>query len=78
MIYGVYVIRDNRTSFLTPSVDFNDASATRNFEHAVQQRESLFFTHPEDYALYKIGEFDTEIGIITPITPVVLCNGNAF
>uniref|UniRef100_A0AAU8AXJ1 Nonstructural protein n=1 Tax=Dulem virus 121 TaxID=3145598 RepID=A0AAU8AXJ1_9VIRU len=78
MKLGVYVIRDQRTSFMTPTFDYNDASAVRNFEHAVQQKESLFFSHPEDYSLYKIGDYDMDTGVITPIMSSLLVDGKSF
>lgn len=69
MKYGIYSIRDSRTGFLPPTVDQNDMSARRNMEHAASQRNSLFFSHPEDYSLFRIGEFDTESGQLTPCVP---------
>lgn len=70
MIQGVYCIRDFKTGFLSPMVDVNDLSAKRNFEHACMRQDSLFFSHPEDYALYKIATFDTDLGKLEPL-PVV-------
>lgn len=71
MIYNVYAIRDFKTGFLTPTLDQNDAAAARNFEHAVLvNQDSLFFSHPEDYALYRVGSYDTECGKILPEMPV--------
>lgn len=65
MIYQVFAIRDVHTGFLTPTVDVNEASAMRNFEHAVLRNEdSLFFSHPEDYALFFLGTYDTDTGLI--------------
>lgn len=72
MILGVYAIRDSKTGFLTPTVDQNDAAAKRNFEHAMMNEQSLFFSHPEDYSLYKIATYDTEQGIMTPMMEKVL------
>lgn len=73
MKYGIYSIRDFKTGFLPPTVDQNDGSAARNFEHAVLQSEqTLFFSHPEDYALYRIGDFDTDTGEVTPCMPAEL------
>lgn len=72
MIYGLYAIRDTKTGYLTPTVDHNDSSARRNFEHAVNQTESLFYSHPADYSLYKIGVYDTDTGRIEPIYPADL------
>lgn len=70
MKYGMYSIRDFKTGFLTPTIDVNDASAMRNFENAVLQNEqTLFFTHPEDYALYRIGDYDSDTGELLPHLP---------
>ena len=78
MKYGIYVIRDQRTSFLTPTVDMNDASALRNFEHAVQDKNSLFFSHVEDYSLYRIGTYDSDTGSIDPEMATLLVDGKSF
>ena len=73
MIYGLYAMRDIRTGFLSPALDLSDASAIRNFEHAVAHNDdSLFFSHPEDYSLYKVGEYDSNTGTVTPIDKVEL------
>lgn len=69
MKFSVYSIRDAKTGFLTPSVEMNDASAARNFEHAVLNSASLMNSHPGDYALYRIGEFDTDSGKLVPCLP---------
>lgn len=65
MKYGIYSIRDAATGYLGISADVNDQAATRNFGHACKNTDSLFFTHSSDYTLYKVGEFDTDTGIIT-------------
>lgn len=69
MKFPVYSIRDVHTGFMQPTVDTNDASASRNFGHAVMQSTSLMNSHPKDYALYHIGEFDSDTGEITPCLP---------
>lgn len=79
MILKLYVIRDQRTSYMTPSVDYNDQSAVRNFEHAVLQKDSLFNTHAEDYSLYRIGEYDNNTGRVVPEeSPVLILDGKDF
>lgn len=78
MKYGVYSIRDARTGFLPPTVDLNDSSAMRNFAHACMQKESLLFSHIEDYCLCKIGEFDTETGKILHTMPEVILDGTSI
>lgn len=60
MIYGMYSVKDLKTGYLPPTFDLNDLSAMRNFEHACMNEDSLFFTHPSDYQLFKVGTFDTE------------------
>lgn len=73
MKFGVYSIRDSRTGFLAPTVEVSDSVASRNFEHAVlHSGDSLFFSHPEDYHLYKLGEMDSETGAIDSLVPPVL------
>lgn len=79
MKYGVYCIRDHKTGFLTPTIDINDASASRNFAHAAMQTNSLFFTHPADYTLFKLGEFDSDDGMIVPYpTPIHIVDASSF
>ncbi len=79
MKMNLYVIRDQRTSFMTPTVDYNDQSAVRNFEHAVLQKDSLFNTHAEDYSLYRIGEYDNNTGcVVSEESPVLILDGKDF
>lgn len=75
MNYPVYAIRDVHVGFLTPTVDQNDASAMRNFRHAVQQTGSIMNSHAKDFCLYRIGEFNSETGVITSVLPEVIIDG---
>ena len=75
MKYGVYCIRDAVTGFLSPTIDMNNASAVRNFDHAMMQSQSIMHTHPEDYALVRIGSFDSETGVLRPEEATVLKQG---
>lgn len=72
MIYGVFSILDDKTGFLSPALDEHNESALRNFHHAAMNVDSLFYTHPSDYSLYRIGDFDTQSGLITACIPPVL------
>ena len=65
MIYGIYAIKDAKTAFMPCTVDYNNDSAIRNFEHAVRSPDSLMGSHPGDYALYRLAIYDTETGMIT-------------
>lgn len=71
MIYGLYSIKDAKTSYMPVTLDVNNASAVRNFEHAVRQPDSLLRSHPNDYALYHVGDFDTDNGNVISIFPPV-------
>lgn len=62
MIYGVYSIKDLKSGYLPPTYDVNDGTAMRNFDHACQNPDSLFYTHGSDYQLFKLGTFDTDTG----------------
>lgn len=76
MIYGVYSIRDSKTGFLSLMLDQNDNSAMRNFQHACANAQSLFFTHPSDYDLCKLGTFESSNGTFEMVIPIkVLLNG---
>lgn len=70
MKFGVYSIRDVRSGFLTPTIEMSDTVAVRNFSHAVMKGDSLLQSFSSEYDLYKIGDFDTDSGLITPITPI--------
>lgn len=73
MKFFVYAIRDVHTGFLTPTFEVNDNVAMRNFNHAVNNSDSVLFTSMKDFDLYRIGEYDSETGRITPLDlPVVL------
>ncbi len=78
MIYGVYAIRDLRTGYLSPTVDVNDSSALRNFRHAASRTESLFYTHPADYQLERIGSYDTDDGILVPEDHKLIARASDF
>lgn len=69
MITGIYAIKDAKSTFMPCTVDVNDATAIRNFEHAVFQPDSLLASHPNDFALFKVGEYDNETGVISPMFP---------
>lgn len=71
MIYGLYAIRDMSAGvFTAPTVDINDKCAIRNFEQAMSNSNGMMHFRPSDFALYKIGDFDYESGLVIPITPI--------
>lgn len=70
MIYGLYSIRDVKTGFMTPVMEVNDAAATRNFYHSVQNSEGILFTYAQDFTLYRIADFNSETGQLVPLVPI--------
>lgn len=77
MIFGVYAIRDVKTGFLTPTVEQNDAVAQRNFSHAVQMSDSVLFSHASDFALFKIGTYNSDTARLEPLDIVqLICEGH--
>lgn len=77
MTYGIYAIKDSLNGFMSPIVDSNDPSAVRNFAHAMSDNKSVFYTHPSDFTLYKLGEYDSESGFIESFsTPQFIESGS--
>ena len=77
MKYGLYCIRDDKVGFLAPAVDYNDASAMRNFREVINDGD--FAKHRHDLSLYRVGEFDTLSGIVCPLdAPAFLFSGCDF
>lgn len=77
MKLGVYCIKDSKVGWLTPTVDQNDACAARNFVHAMKNTQSLLYTHPKDFDLYNIGDFDTESGVLSGFAPELVFEGSS-
>lgn len=72
MKYNLYAMRDSATrEFLSVTVDKNDDSAIRNFDYAVLNTPQLRFM-PSDFALYKLGSYDSDSGKIESIPPEVI------
>lgn len=66
MMLNVYSIRDVRYGFLAPTVEQNDYIAARNFANAIMETHGVLFTHASDFQLFRIGEFDTDNGVLKP------------
>lgn len=51
------------------------AEAKRQFEDAVQDRESIMYRHPKDFTLYHVGDFDDDSGQLVQVDRKMLING---
>lgn len=82
MIYGVYVVRDNKTEFLTPTCDVNDESAIRNFSYAINNADGIMGFAPTDFDLFKIATFDASKGVLDksdyPVPEFIISGGSVF
>lgn len=63
---------------MSPFAARTRGEAMRGFGDAVMNKESEFGKHPEDYALYKIGDYDTVTGVVTGCQPVVVETALAY
>lgn len=81
MILGVYAARDALAGFMTPVVEQSDAIAMRNFRMACDaagRDRSLMSWRSTDFSLYRLATYDTETGVVVPVTPITLvCSGQS-
>ncbi|QXP08031.1 MAG: nonstructural protein [Arizlama microvirus] len=67
---NVFAIFDKKAvSYLQPFYFPQKGQAIRAFEDSVNDNQSPFSKHPEDYALYKLGSYDDQTGVITSKQP---------
>lgn len=76
MKISVYSYRDCLVGYGMPILRDNDAVATRAFKFDVNEDRSMFKSDPKDFQLFRIGEFDTDTGIIDSYDPVLIVNAN--
>lgn len=74
-----YAVLDAKISdFHLAIFDIKDEGAIRQFADAVNDKQTKWNRHPEDYSLWSVGEFDTEKGIIQGSIPQNLVNATAI
>lgn len=67
MIMTIIAVRDKKTdSFSRPFFAQTPASAIRSFSDEVnrQAQDNPYYQHPEDYALYELGQYNDSDGSI--------------
>jgi hypothetical protein len=69
MKLNVYSIHDKAaTAFTQPFFMHNDGLAIRAFQDNVNAKdENNISKHPEQFSLFKLGEYDDATGVITPL-----------
>lgn len=74
MTVGLYSIQDARAACFAFGVFTarTTGEAERMFETSVKDDKTVFNKYPEDFQLYKIGEMDQSLGVVTPLSPIQL------
>lgn len=76
MRMNVYTVRDSQSEAAMRPVFFErDAVAIRSFKLSVTNADDPMANAPDDYILYRIGEYDDETMLIKGYDPVRLIGG---
>jgi len=68
----MFSVRDAKAdAFMRPFFAQSEGIAVRGFTDEVNREGSELGKHPEDYALFKVGEFLEDEGMVTPLTQPV-------
>ena len=72
MKLGIFSIKDLKSGFQQIFLSANEAVAMRDFGSVCNKPDTNYNQFPADYELFKVGEFDSELGISnTDITRLV-------
>lgn len=67
----VYAVYDSKVkAYMQPFFSQSDRDATIAFRVAANDGKSVISTHPQDFSLMALGEFDDSTGRLTPYIPV--------
>lgn len=82
MKMNVYAVLDAKIgSYGNLFLDFTDESAIRGFTDGVNNADpqNKWYSHPEDFTMYRLGDFDQATGTLKAVSPIVsLVNGSAL
>lgn len=80
MIHNIFVIHDSKAqAYLPPFIMHQKEMAKRLFSDAINDKNTQFYNHPEDYTLFFIGLYDDNTAqISTEKTPKSLGLGIEF
>lgn len=69
----MFSVRDSKSNaFLQPFFSATIGSALRAFGDAVNDQNSPFGKHPEDYLLFELADFDDSTGLLVGCEPIKL------
>lgn len=71
MITKLFSVYDSKVeAYMQPQFYRSKGEALRAYESAVNSKDTQFNTHPEDFTLFYIGEYDDQTATLTqPKTP---------
>lgn len=80
MTFGVFSIRDEAAqAFVPPFIEATSEMALRKFKLMQLNNDQEFKFMPEDFSLWKLGEYDNETGIIDGFNePVLMERGRRY
>ena len=76
MKLGLYSIKDAKTGFMTPVLEQGDPAALRNFSAAVSKSDCIMHQYPNDFALYKVANWDTDTGVDPVLSPILIVDAS--
>lgn len=72
----LYCVKDAKSGlFSHPIHEHTDDLAIRNFVSAVGAAEGPMSQYPEDFTLFRVGEYDNELGMLFAEQPYSLMSG---
>lgn len=74
MIMNLYAIKDELNGFTWPTPIPNDEMAKRHLREMITNNPSMKI-EPKDFSIWRIGEFNTETGLISNNNPKMLERG---
>lgn len=78
MVFTLYTVKDECVGFGAVIMQDNDSVAMRAFAHECGKADSYWHTHPADFSLWKIGQFDTVTGMLLDDQPTIVCRASDF
>lgn len=69
MVYPIFALRDDKTSFMSPFCEMSSAAAVRGLKYALRMDALPPYVDVGDLALYQLGTFDTDTGVLVPEFP---------
>lgn len=68
----IFAIRDYKVGYTNLIVEENEDVAIRNLKVALRNPDTLFHNEPKDFALFRLGSYNTETGDIIPNEPILV------